>query len=516
MRRLEQAASPLIALLALVGLVLLGEVGFLLVASDAHPAAIAAEARLAVQRMNLLAWGLGAPLSVVAWLTYNKKPSPRRIPRAPVVGFAGLATAAWMVALAWPVRASKSDRPDVLLIVVDTLRADYVSPDRTPKILRLAREGIQFVDAQTSAPWTLPSFGTILTGRHPRDHGVGVDGARGSPRGTLRPGVRTLAEQFRDAGYQTVSLTTNPHLRRESGIQRGFEFYRNLMRDDTLFFVTFPIGITSRFSPAPVQTSRALTWFGLRDPERPLFMMLHYMDPHLPRDPDDDLVALEKRRDGVTEAEAIYGATVRIADRSIGDLLQALEDSGHLDRMLVILTNDHGEGLEKGKERWDHGNSLYPELVRAPLFYRLPNGEGAGTRCEGLATHLDLGATILEVAGLPPDLGLGRPALGRDGACLPARRTVFQSMASKGPTRDALVTREIGLIWSRPDTWEAFDRAADPEYRIPLPETPEELVQALRRHIDEETRRTAGTEKAPPSELSPETIEQLKALGYME
>jgi arylsulfatase A-like enzyme len=200
----------------------------------------------------------------------------------------------------------------------------------------------------------------------------------------------------------------------------------------------------------------------------------------------------------------------------VGRLLEGLAEAEELEHSVVALTSDHGEGLEPGGERWSHGNSLYPELVRTPLAIRLPGATTAGSDCPGVATHLDLGATLLGLAGLSPQLGEGRPMLGRDGRCAAPRAAVFQSMASEGPTRDAVASEELALVWSRPDRFEAFDPAADPQQRHPLVSAPPEWIARLRGHVERENDRAARAGAAAPVEIGAEARSQLRELGYLE
>ncbi len=515
--RLAGALAPWVVLLAAVGVVFVVELALRFDTPGISHQTLVTEASIAIRNMFELACWVGMPLSIIAW--FGSSPS-RRYPilvRLLVFSFAALATTAVLLASFWPLRGSAAGSRDVILIVADTLRADLVTAERAPNMMRLAEEGVHFPEAQSNAPWTLPSFGTLLTGHFPRSHGAGVDGDRGSSLGPLRPDLATLAEAFRASGYQTVALTTNPHLRRQNGLDRGFDEYRNLMRDHMLFSAVFPIAAQTRFAPATVQTDRALMRLGLRDPERPLFLLLHYMDPHLPREPSASLLAAERAADPGASPEALaYGAMVRSLDRSVGRLLDTLEAGGRLDHTVIALTSDHGEGLEVGTERWDHGGPPNPEVVRVPLMFRLPERRGAGSLCPGLVSHIDLGATLLGTAGLTPSLGEGRPLLGVDGQCGPAREVAFQSMTSKGPATDGLTTPTRGLMWKRPDQWLAFDRQSDPEYRRPLAESDPRLRERLQRHIEKQ-REQASRSKAPePTTLSPEILDQLQALGYMD
>ena len=160
--------------------------------------------------------------------------------------------------------------PNVVLVTIETLRADHVGSygyprNTTPNLDRLAAEGARFATTIAQAPFTLPSVTSLMTGRTPPHHGV-----RNHPA-TLAPEIETLAERFHEAGYQTAAMTRHTWLRRKSGLDRGFNAYHNNK---------FAAGLDAR------SLSLAATdWLEARDPEKPFFLWLHFLDPHLPYTP---------------------------------------------------------------------------------------------------------------------------------------------------------------------------------------------------------------------------------------
>ncbi len=161
-------------------------------------------------------------------------------------------------------------KPNVLLITIETLRADHVGSygyrrNTTPNLDRLARQGARFEMAVAQAPFTLPSLASILTGRTPPLHGV-----RNHPA-VLADSIETLAERFESAGYQTAAMTRHTWLRSKSGLDQGFSEYHNNK---------FSAGLDARSL-----SLAASDWLTARDPERPFFLWLHFLDPHLPYTP---------------------------------------------------------------------------------------------------------------------------------------------------------------------------------------------------------------------------------------
>ncbi len=315
--------------------------------------------------------------------------------------------------------------PDVLLIVVDTLRQDrlepYGDPGRptSPALLALAEEAVTVEGLTSSSSWTTPSVATLFTGLAPAGHRMTrIEDRLEDPE--------TLAARFRAAGYRTACVMTNPILRAEHarswgwGLQQGFERW-----DNALALRPEPHrGITSG-----EVTERGLAWIREEEDGRPWFLVLHYFDPHLVYEDHPDLPFEDpdyegwvqggasqevlRRHQAETSAadrrqlRAYYDEEVRGTDDAVGKLLSALRREGRLEDTLVVFTADHGEELaERGVI--GHNHSLHTELIDLPLLVRLPGGEGGGRRLRCRLPLRDLYATILDLAGLPVPEGRGR------------------------------------------------------------------------------------------------------------
>jgi hypothetical protein len=511
--RAAAAATPLAWLLAASALAWAGSLAFALARKAAPLGELVPESLVALTRLGSTALLGGSVLGIVVLGAYWHRPPLLRLPR-PVLALALLHAVVLALLAGLPIRASHSPHPDVILVVVDTLRADYVDASRTPNIHELGKDGYRFSRAYASAPWTLPSFGSLLTGLHARDHGAGVDLEKdlGDGRRPLRDDVETLAERFASHGYQTISLTTNPWLGPGSGIERGFMHFRNLLLDDVILPGTFEFTSTARFAGAPTQTDRALWLFRLRDPERPIFLMLHYMDTHQPRNPPRRLIDEERNLHPASESEITYGASVRLVDAELGRLMAALKRSGRYTASVLVVTSDHGEGLAEQGIREGHGKTLHPELVRIPLVLK-PAADGSTRHCDGLISHIDLGSTLLHLAGFDGSLGVGLSQVTSSGGCADGADAVFHAITSIPPSRDGLAAADHAIVWEHPEQWLGYDLELDPDHQQPAAIAADNRLEEHVRTQRELSRRSVPWKTR---ELDPELVDTLRALGYLQ
>ena len=287
-------------------------------------------------------------------------------------------------------RVSSPDRPNVLLVTIDTLRADHVgcygyTKASTPTIDGLASRGVRFETAIAHAPLTGPSHASILTGQIPLGHGF-----RNNSGFTLSPQVRTAAEDFRQTGYRTAAFVSGFPLDRRFGFDRGFETY-----DDHL-----PRGNDRRRTPyverfADATTDAALRWLETSSsaaaPAPPWFLWVHYYDPHAPYEPPADLA--ERYR------ESPYDGEIAFVDRQLARLLRALDAGNVASRTMIVVTADHGESLGEHGEG-THGIFLYDATLRVPLVMAGPR-IAAGRVSRTLARSIDVLPTLADYAGLP-------------------------------------------------------------------------------------------------------------------
>ncbi len=439
---------------------------------------------------------------------------------------------------AGPVRAAVS-APDVLLFTVDTLRADHLGAygselGASPRADALAARSVVFERAVAAASVTAPAHASIMTSRWVREHSIGwLNGA------TQLVDSPTLAQSFRDAGYQTAGFVGNLMLQRRLGFHRGFEVF-----DDDL-----PDAESNRpltFERIAEQTAeRAIAWLGRRSGDAPLFLWVHLQDPHGPYQPPASFLDRFARPPGESEPplpvldrdfglsaipayQALPGLTrpseyrsryageIAYADDWMGRILDAF-DALPRGPGIVLFTADHGESLGESYRYFAHGHTTTPEVAHVPLLLRAP-GLAPGRRPE-VVSHVDVLPTLLELAGLPLPQRTSGIALGpylRSGRPLPDR-LVYCDVGRElsAYRRDAFLrVRGTGGAWSRDGagvdesalSWSMYAWDGDDSWRR------QNLDGSLKPAVRDYARRAEPLAEAPPIDYA--DIERLRALGY--
>jgi arylsulfatase A-like enzyme/Tfp pilus assembly protein PilF len=397
-------------------------------------------------------------------------------------------------------RHRAASRPNLVLVTIDTLRADRVGAygyagAETPALDGLARRGARFEQAQSPVPLTGPSHSTILTGQYPPVHGV-------RENVTFRLGDRhpTLAAILKKQGYRTAAFVAAYPLARVYGFGQGFDHYNEDFRET-------PVGGQGAERPGNEVADRAIEWLSRGD--GPFFTWLHFYDPHSPyRAPAPY---------GARFADRPYDGEVAFADAQVGRVLEALRAAGLEEDTVVAVLSDHGEGLGEHGEA-THGILIYEATLRVPFVVAGPD-VGKGVVVPTRVGLVDVLPTLLGLLGVgpPPDLpGRDlRPAL--RGEPIRPEPLYAESLFGRLTCRWSSLRGFAGGEWKLVEGAEPelFDLSTDPgETRNLAAREPERLerMRGLLRAAVQKMAPAGDTAKA--AALSPEQEERLRSLGY--
>jgi arylsulfatase A-like enzyme len=430
------------------------------------------------------------------------------------------------------------ERPNLVLVTVDTLRADHTTPygygrDTTPVLARLAREGVAVDRAYAPMATTGPSHAALFTSRYPLSLGCLRNGQR------LEEAQTTLAERLHAAGYRTSAAVSSFVLDQRLGFAQGFETYdcrfektRATAALERWEGMTVPAGFDRR---ADETTDMALAWLARRGKDRPFFLWVHYFDPHQPYSPP----APYERRfapggdPGLPRrAVALYDGEIAFTDRQLGRLVDAIDALGLSARTLVVVTADHGEGLMQ-HGHMGHGLHLYEEAVHVPLVFRWPGSLPAGARLPGPVEHVDLVPTVLDLLGLPRGAGeiqgqslaaalrgqAGTPGRDPRRAVFLQRRLYDTRVVSGFPVKGEKFAVRSGqwkyIEATDEETRELYDLHADPGETRDVFAAQAAVADRLARGLARWRARFDRRERAR-DDASTEMQEALRALGYVQ
>jgi arylsulfatase A-like enzyme len=443
------------------------------------------------------------------------------------------------------------ERPNVLLIGIDTLRADHVGclgykRDTTPTLDRLAREGILCTRTLSTSGWTLPSVMSVMTSLYPDVHRTCKSDRR------LPQEITTLAEVLKADGYATVGFISNPIIDGRYGFSDGFDLYDDFTvtvdsaldifeRHDTVNSVQY-LAATSR-----LLTRTAVKWLD-RNSDKPFFMFVFYIDPHydyIPPVPYDTMFdpnyeggmngrgmknePLHSQRPSDRDLRhllALYDGEIRYTDDCVADLLQAFAKSGVLKNTVVVVFGDHGdEFYEHGSTT--HDRTLYDEILHVPLVLWWPDRFPAGRRIEAVTSQVDIMPTILDYLNAPyegPMQGASlRPLV--EGKAERLHDTVWAELNSWIHVQ-AITDGHHKLIRNmKSGVWELYDLQRDSQERTNLYDqasaTDVQLAMMTEwqnrmkgnETLAENLARGSEVEKVP---LDEQQILRLKTLGYVQ
>jgi len=437
-------------------------------------------------------------------------------------------------------------RPNILIITVDTLRADYLgtygdSTAITPNIDALARSATVFERAAAPMPLTRPSHFSLLTAKYPREHGV-VNNAMALPSEAT-----TLTEILQETGYETAAFLSVLLLAEDSGAAQGFSTYDTPAEDNE--------------RSAERTIGRALHWLEERESQGPFFLWVHLFDPHIPYAPPHEFRPAEvadspavtwarlnaiaaDNGDNVPEqileeAKQLYRGEIAYTDHWVGELLRGVDSQRQPQDTMVVFTADHGECFENGSY-FEHSDCLFEPAIRIPLIVRSAPTFPRGAQVETQTSIIDIAPTILRSIDIEiPSEFSGRPL--QDSAAFenryvliqhplyqekltrvrPHRRRNIRSVAGE-PRGEMLIDKErVGVVGG---DWKYLRSGTDERlYRITPdvdekenlaevnPEARAKMLDQLRRELAQHPLQLIA-----PSEINDELLKTLEALGYLD
>lgn len=404
---------------------------------------------------------------------------------------------------------SQPDAPNVVMIVVDTLRPDRLGAwgqarETSPHIDKLAAESIRFSRATSQAPWTTPSTASLLTSLYPHELGIETEPNKVPDEAILLP------ELLRDRGYQTFGVVASSFLSQLFNFDQGFGSFEDRN-------VSGLMSITS-----PEVTTAAIKMLQRRDRSRPFFLFVHYFDPHFHYNSHSDFDFADGEQDDhpeKTEAAApesgqlfdAYDSEVGFTDHYIGKLLDFLRDKGLFDDALIVFTADHGEEfLDHGG--WKHAHSLYEEVIHVPLLLKLPQSS-AGRVEDRQVGLIDVFPTITEILGVDVEHRISGASL----FSADEGRPVFSETSRNNNLQAVIYKGHKAIVDLNDDEkWQLYDLRTDPAEKHDLAGEREELLQELMEEVRRWRENTLTAVETESVVLDAEQIEELKALGYLE
>lgn len=452
-------------------------------------------------------------------MTETREKSTRYI--AAFVVFAGLIAGAVYLR---PFGRTTQRRPNIVYILIDTLRADHLGyngyeRETSPEIDALARESLVYPYAYSSSSWTAPSVASLMSGLYTSVHGMMPPNSRVKAAQKfsfrLSDEIDLISEVLKRAEYQTAGVSANPWISEQFGYAQGFDYFYS----------------PGHLTAGEVNRKAFRVAEKLFDTNKPFFLYLHYFDPHDPYSAPEPFKRhfsgpIRDTRYGPEEQRLIarYDGEIRYVDSEIGALLRFLKERGLYDDTLIVLTADHGEQF---KERGNigHGYRLYNEESRVPLLIRLP-GASRKERIETPVSLVDVMPTTLNLAGLSATQQIDGLSL-LDGVDERRSRGVLIEVARRFNVK-ALVREQHKMVGefdlgaglyvdpAEVQSFELLEYLTDKNETSPLTEA-NEVAKARIEFIEnfKELSKQHKRYRVDTLEMSPETLEQLKTLGYL-
>jgi len=460
--------------------------------------------------------------------------------------------------------ARTPDQPSILLVTCDALRADYLSVYGghldTPNFERVQNQGVTFQKAYALAPWTLPSVNALYGSQYP----LGL--TPGAPFEQWRHEVtaytfddkqHTLAQRLSDAGYATALFTGNGLVGQAESTRRGFDSFVRLGHHlegwtRRWAYVPYFRELLVEFIPRlaairPVDTTKVLTAYANGFIEthrgRPVFIWLHYMDPHSPYDPPDAFrteegpwplfcprnphwgtpqhtadASLELTPKEMAYTQTLYEGEIRYVDDALGKVLATMNRTGHDQNAIICLTADHGEEMwDHGK--WGHGHSLYDEVIRVPLLLSAPGLPQQ--RIDEPISHIDLIPTLADLAHIDADPNWqGQSLTPRllDRAAPASRPAFARATNTLNPVEplEMVVVQDHKLIRGRESgAIQLLDLSKEPELQQTISPSNNKIAGALMYNLQLWNKVFSPSFSTNATVLNKAVLEELQALGYV-
>lgn len=422
---------------------------------------------------------------------------------------------------------SQTEKPNVLLIIIDTLSAKHLevyddSLNNAPNLSNLAKNGIVFERAYSSAPWTKPSIASVFTGQFPRNHTVT------KLNSVLPKDKDTMSEYFKEMGYETSGVISHTLLKRGNGYEQGFEDFK---------LVPFRGNVHDSITSDKVTDIAIEQIDKHKQTKRPFFQFIHYFDPHFNYQHHQKFdrtswykgklrpgMGFRKLRSLIPQMTpedqkylvGLYHEEIAFTDEQIGRLLEHLKSNGLYENSVIVVTADHGE------EFLDHGGlghtrTLYDELIRVPLIISwlktLPSSKQSA-----MVGTIDLFPSLIELTGGQPGQKLDGLSLFKNSSIsIPLERKIFSEVDFKS---SGIHAHKSGVIENLDKL--IFDHLAKQFLLFDLSTDPKEDTNVFEAHRKEDLEKSLdnfihskGTSDSETLEHSKEELDQLKSLGYL-
>ena len=443
---------------------------------------------------------------------------------------------------------------NVVFISVDTLRADHLGcyghlRDTSPNLDGLASQGVRFTNAFAQSSWTLPSHMSMFTSQYPHVHAVQNAGR------SLRDSATTLAEVMAGAGYHTAAFVSWVYVAKKYGFGQGFNEFTELLPPAHL------VDSSSRWSTKAEEVTDVVARWLRRGHDQPFFLFVHYFDPHInyqPPPPYDTMFDpgytgsakgtfqwLQRYIKGVhhqpnvidprdvEHVKALYDGEIRYTDTHLQRLFDAIDATVGLDQCLLILTSDHGEEFNEHGSMEGHQWTLYDEIIRVPLIFRLPGAVRAGAVVESPVELIDVPTTILDFLQVPRppsfqgrtlrSLIQGDPLDDGKGIVFAETRRFNMKQSLRGERFKLIHTDDTGVNRRGVPVvagYELFDLQQDPLEQNNIYDESLPIAKLLASRLSEQRRSMPGLpdqgRQGPEVQLSNDELERLRSLGYIQ